>query len=228
MYKRQGRVRAEIFVPEGEKISEKTLNSRLGILGGISILGTTGIVRPMSHDAYIATIRSAVSVADAMGDRTVVLTTGRRSERFAQALFPELAEEAFIQIGDFFQLSLEAVREKKLDRAIHAVFFGKAIKMAQGAPHTHADKSTLSLRRLSQWTLEVSGDMALAAAVAEANTGRHAFFLLQEKAPQVIDHVGDLALAASRSFAGPGIDLRLVIFDFEGLVTFDSASEGQV
>jgi cobalt-precorrin-5B (C1)-methyltransferase len=83
----QSNVSVEVFVPKGEEIAKKTLNARLGILGGISILGTTGIVRPMSHDAFIATIESALSVAQASGQKKVILTTGRRSERFAQHLY---------------------------------------------------------------------------------------------------------------------------------------------
>ena len=81
-------VQVEIFVPDGKVLAQKTLNARLGIVGGISILGTTGIVRPMSHDAYIATIRSGISVAQAMACDTLIFTTGRRSERFAMARFP--------------------------------------------------------------------------------------------------------------------------------------------
>ena len=117
-------------MPEGEKLAEKTINARLGILGGISILGTTGVVRPMSHGAFIATITSALSVARACGLNRVVLTTGRRSERFAQVLWPAVAQEAFIQIGDFFKMSLEAASDLGLEQATMAVFFGKALKMA--------------------------------------------------------------------------------------------------
>ena len=97
----------EIFVPEGEALALKTLNPRLGILGGISILGTTGIVTPMSHEAYIATIRSGISVAAAGGADTLVFTTGRRSERFAMEKFDEFKTETFIQTGDFFRAALE-------------------------------------------------------------------------------------------------------------------------
>ncbi|MCP4669727.1 MAG: cobalamin biosynthesis protein CbiD, partial [Desulfobacula sp.] len=89
----------EIFVPRGELLAKKTLNARLGILGGISILGTTGIVTPMSHDAYIATIKSSIFVAAAKKLNTLVFTTGRRSERFAMLKFKEMKEEAFIQTG---------------------------------------------------------------------------------------------------------------------------------
>lgn len=213
----------EIFVPRGEEMAAKTLNARLGIVGGISILGTTGVVRPMSHDAYIATIHSALSVASAMGSDTVILTTGRRSERFAQDLLPQYPEEAFIQIGDFFKLSLDAVQEKGISRVIHAIFFGKAIKMAQGVPHTHAGKAELSLRQLGDWTLEVTGDQGLADEIAGTNTGRQAFLVLQQRAPLVIDNVGHRVVQASTKFAGPGIAIRVILFDFDGQVAFDSA-----
>ncbi len=148
-----GTVRTEIFVPQGKKLAEKTLNARLGILGGISILGTTGVVRPMSHDAFIATIESALSVARACGLKRVVLTTGRRSERFAQDCWGRIPSEAFIQIGDFFKLSLESAAKRGFVHITLAVFFGKALKMAQGVPHTHAAKSSLTLDKLSGWTM---------------------------------------------------------------------------
>ena len=143
-------VSCEIYVPKGEVLAEKTLNARLGILGGISILGTTGVVRPMSHDAFIATIESALSVARASGLNQVVLTTGRRSERYAQAYWPQLSPEAFIQIGDFFKLSLESAAKRGFNEIKIGVFFGKALKMALGVPHTHAAKSTMTMNNLAE------------------------------------------------------------------------------
>ncbi|MCP5054513.1 MAG: cobalamin biosynthesis protein CbiD, partial [bacterium] len=100
-------VHVEVFVPKGEILAKKPLNARLGILGGISILGTTGIVTPMSHDAYIATIKSSINVAAANKIDTLVFTTGRRSERFAMEIFTTFKEDAFIQTGDFFKASLD-------------------------------------------------------------------------------------------------------------------------
>ena len=138
-------VEIEVFVPAGEEIARRTLNARLGILGGISILGTTGIVRPLSHEAFTATIRAALSVAAAAGAARAVLTTGRRSERFAQALWPELPPEAFVQIGDYFENGLATAAALGLGRVTVAAFFGKAVKMAQGAAHTHAGRVELTL-----------------------------------------------------------------------------------
>ena len=218
-------VRIEIFVPQGRKLAEKTLNARLGILDGISILGTTGIVRPMSHDAFIATIESALSVARACGLNRVVLTTGRRSERFAQSYWQRIAPEAFIQIGDFFKLSLESAAKRGFSHLILAVFFGKALKMAQGVPHTHAAKSSLTLEKLSEWTLETSKNSELSQKISNANTARHAFFILQEHYPQVISHVGKRIVASAKRFAGEKTKIQSIIFSYDGEVVFDSGNQ---
>jgi len=220
-----GMVRTEIFVPQGKKLAEKTLNARLGILGGISILGTTGVVRPMSHEAFIATIESALSVARACGLNRVVLTTGRRSERFAQDCWGRIPSEAFIQIGDFFKLSLESAAKRGFVHIILAVFFGKALKMAQGVPHTHAARSSLTLDKLSGWTKEITKDLELSQKISAANTARHAFEILREHHPEVISHVGKLIVASAKRFAGLKTQIRSIIFNYDGEVAFDSENQ---
>jgi len=212
----------EIFVPMGEKLAEKTLNSRLGILGGISILGTTGIVRPMSHSAYIATITSALSVARASGLDTVVLTTGRRSERFSQTVFDNLPEEVFIQMGDFFEKALQSAAKERLSHIILAVFFGKAVKMAQGIPHTHASKAQLTLDKLAQWAIEVTGDRGFGQDISQANTARHAFDIILDAYPAVIEQVGSRMVAAAQRFAGDQPRIRGIIYNYDGTLVFDS------
>lgn len=212
----------EVFVEDGEHIAERTLNARLGILGGISILGTTGVVRPMSHDAYIATIGSSLAVAAASGLEQVVFTTGRRSERYAMIHFPQLPDEAFVQIGDFFKASLEKAVDTGIKSVTLAVFFGKAVKMAQGAPHTHAAKSDVSLETLAGWALEISGDHSLFNHVKTANTARHAFDMVYPVWPGVIQKVGETMKQWAESFSRGEINIRSLIFDFEGTVIFDS------
>jgi cobalt-precorrin-5B (C1)-methyltransferase len=206
-----GTVHTEIFVPQGKKLAEKTLNARLGILGGISILGTTGIVRPMSHDAFIATIKSALSVARASGLSRVVLTTGRRSERFSQGHWGRIPPEAFIQIGDFFKMSLVSAAKRGFGHITLAVFFGKALKMAQGVPHTHAAKSSLTLDMLSGWAWEITKDLELSQKISAANTARHAFDILREHHPEVIFHVGRLIVKSAKRFAGINTKIRNII-----------------
>jgi cobalt-precorrin-5B (C1)-methyltransferase len=215
-------VKVEIFAPEGEALAKKTLNARLGIIGGLSILGTTGVVKPLSHDTYIATIAAALSVARAAGLDRIVLTTGRRSERFAQAAWVELPGEAFVQIGDFFKRSMEMASARGFGAITLSVFFGKAIKMAQGIDHTHARKSRLTLDRLGAWIIEVTGDAVFAKTVQNANTARQALALLIPKYPQVIAYVGRRIVHAASGFLQTDVHVRSVIFDYQGAVLFDS------
>lgn len=222
-FKKNTAVSVEIFVPEGRKLSEKTLNARLGIIGGISILGTTGLVKPLSHEAYIATVQSAMSVARAQGIERIVLTTGRRSERFSQTLWPHLPIESFVQIGDFFKRSLEIASSKRFESIRIAVFFGKAIKMAQGVPHTHAASATLTLKQLGEWTKKITEDSLFAENICDANTARQAFYLLIDRHPGVIAHVGRRIVRAARSFINTDARIHAVIFDYNGGVVFDSA-----
>ncbi len=219
-------LQVDVFVPAGEELARKTLNARLGILGGISILGTTGVVTPMSHAAYTATIQSALSVARACGQERVVLTTGRRSERFAQYLWPSLPEEAFVQIGDFFKFSLETAAGMMFKKLSLVVFFGKAVKMSQGIPHTHAAKSSMSLSKLSQWVREACGQTELAIAVESANTARQAFDIVRMGCPGVIERVGQEVIVAARNFCDMKIQVQSIILDFEGRIVFDSDGAG--
>jgi cobalt-precorrin-5B (C1)-methyltransferase len=215
-------VTVEVFVPRGAEIARKTLNARLGIVGGISVLGTTGIVRPISHAAFTATNAAGMSVAKACGRDRVVLSTGRRSERFAQRLWPLWPEENFVQIGDFFQSSLELAVEKGFAQVILAAFFGKALKMAQGAAHTHAARSELSLTALADWSLEKGGDPALVGAIRSCNTAREALTLITQARPILVAEVGRRVVASARRFAGGAVKIQCVIFDYEGQVAFDS------
>lgn len=223
-YNKNLSVKVEIFVPEGEIMAQKTLNPRLGILGGISILGTTGIVKPMSHEAYIATIKSSLSVARASGIRGVVMTTGRRSERYAQVLLNKLPDDAFIQIGDFFKMSLEMACRAGLKKITLAVFFGKALKMAQGIPHTHAAKSAMTMHKLSEWSLNLTNNKAFAKKILSANTARHALEFLLNEYPEVVSHVGKLVVQSATLFANIDVYIRGIIFDYNANVIFDSDS----
>ena len=219
-------VHVEIFVPKGEELAKKTLNARLGIVGGISILGTTGIVTPMSHDAYIATIKSGINVAAASHIDTLVFTTGRRSERFAMGIFDDFSEEAFIQTGDFFKASLDlAADQGGIRNIIYTVFFGKAVKMALGFEHTHAAKSELTLKQLAGWAKEVSGSDTLARKIEDANTARHAFSYIHPDYPGITALVGQKIRENALAFCGQQLDIRSIIFDFEGNIVFDSQPE---
>lgn len=218
------RVYIEVFVPKGEKLAKKTLNARLGIIGGISILGTTGIVRPLSHDAYIATIRSGISVARASGSDTLVFTTGRRSERYAMDIFPEISPEAFIQTGDFFKAGIdEVLANQGISNLIYTVFFGKAVKMSLGFEHTHAAKSQLTLRKLASWAKDITGDTCLSENIKEANTARHAFSFIYPHFPDLLNFVGEKMKENALDFAEKKLGIRIIVLDFKGKIAFDSS-----
>lgn len=137
-------VQVMVSVPDGVKLAGKTLNPRLGILGGISILGTTGIVLPYSVNAYKACIAQALDVAVACGCSQVVLTTGRRSEKFAQNELT-LAEECFVQAGDFIGYALGECARRKIAKAIVWGMTGKISKLAAGHLYTHVSDSRVDV-----------------------------------------------------------------------------------
>ncbi|MGA9756578.1 MAG: cobalt-precorrin-5B (C(1))-methyltransferase CbiD, partial [Desulfobaccales bacterium] len=134
------RLGVEIFVPRGEELARHTLNPRLGIVGGISILGTTGLVKPFSHQAYRATIAASLRVAQAMGLQHIGYSTGGKSEGYLKGLLPGLPDEAFVQMGDYVSFALKVATHMGFLKISAAAFFGKALKIAQGFGHTHASR----------------------------------------------------------------------------------------
>lgn len=169
-----GGCRVIISIPDGEERAKKTLNARLGIIGGLSILGTTGIVRPISAKAWTDTIDAALNVARACGCRTVVLCTGRTSELAAMNYFeaPHLPEEAFIMMGDHIAYALQSCHSHGFMQPVLACQFGKLLKIACGHPNTHAAASTMDLSRLRKWTETAGLSGNLISLVSGANTAR--------------------------------------------------------
>jgi cobalt-precorrin-5B (C1)-methyltransferase len=138
-----------ISVPRGEELARKTLNSRLGIVGGISILGTTGIVLPYSEEAFTASISCALDVALACGRQEVVLTCGRQSEQQARESL-SLSEESFIQVGDFMGYALKECAKKGMARVIIWGMIGKLSKLAQGHFYTHVSSAEVDTGFLAE------------------------------------------------------------------------------
>ena len=155
------RLAVEIFVPRGQELAQHTLNPRLGIVGGISILGTTGLVKPFSHQAYRATIAASLRVARAAGLSHIAFSTGGKSEGYLKGFLPDLPEEAFVQLGDYVRFALKVAAGMRFTEITTAAFFGKALKIAQGFGHTHASQGLADLKDLGRWTLDLTGDALL-------------------------------------------------------------------
>ncbi len=160
-----------ISIPNGEELAKKTLNARLGIVGGLSILGTTGMVRPVSSQAWTDTIDAAIDVALACGCRKLVLSTGRTSELAAQRALA-LSEESYIMMGDHAGHALRACSRKGVREIVLAGQFAKLLKIACGHEQTHVSSSRLDLRALAEW-LNASPDTSrLVPLTLKSNTAR--------------------------------------------------------
>jgi cobalt-precorrin-5B (C1)-methyltransferase len=179
-----------LSVPDGEQRAKKTTNARLGILGGISILGTTGIVRPFSTESWRASVLQAVDVMAAQGLPTLVLATGGRTEKAAMRLLPDLPEVCFVEVGDFTGAALKQAVSDGLRDVVFVGMVGKLTKLASGVLMTHYTRSKVDLAVLVEVTAEAGGDAALQEAVRGANTARHAYELWE--AAGLLRGAGDL------------------------------------
>jgi cobalt-precorrin-5B (C1)-methyltransferase len=213
-----GGVSVLVEAPEGERLARKTLNPRLGIVGGISILGTRGTVKPFSHESYLATIESGLDVARAAGLTHVILSTGGRSERLARADLPGVPELACVQFADFFAPALQAAASRGFARVTLSMFFGKLAKQAQGLPNTHARSAPLDLAALAAACAEAGLAPEAVAQVAAANTALAAqeIILASPAAEACLAAVAARALACARKFAGPGPVLEYRLYSQDG------------
>lgn len=211
-------VRVVISVPGGERMARKTTNARLGILGGISILGTTGIVRPFSTASWRASVEQAISVMAAQGERTAVLCTGGRTEKGAMALLPGLPEVCFVEVGDFTGAALRRGMAVRLERVIFVGMAGKLAKLAAGVLMTHYTRSKVDLGLLGEVTRIAGGPAALAQEVTAANTGRHAYEIWEREG--LLRAAGDELCRRVRSVilrAGEGqLEADVAMVDFTG------------
>ncbi|MGC9669518.1 cobalt-precorrin-5B (C(1))-methyltransferase [Planosporangium sp. 12N6] len=221
-------VRVVISVPGGEKMARKTTNRRLGVLGGISILGTTGIVRPFSTASWRASVVQAVGVAAAQGEDTIVLCTGGRTESGAMALLPELPEVCFIEVGDFTGAALRTAVERGITRVVFVGMAGKLTKLASGVLMTHYTRSAVDTGLLGRLTAAAGGSGALMAEVAAANTARHAYELWA--AAGLLRTAGDALCARVRDVlvAFCGLPAEVAMVDFTGKVVVAATEPGWV
>ncbi len=167
-------LRVTLSVPGGEEMARRTLNARLGIVGGISILGTTGIVRPYSTAAFRASVVQAIEVAARQGLTAVVFTTGGRTEKFAMRALPGLPEACFVQMGDFVKAAFQTALRCGM-RHIHVgAMVGKLTKMGQGLAVTHAWKGAVDRELLAAAAAGVGAPEELVAAIRAAETARFA------------------------------------------------------
>lgn len=205
-------LRVVISVPDGEKRARKTTNARLGILGGISILGTTGIVRPFSTESWRASVVQAISVMAAQGLDTLVLCTGGRTEKGAMTMLPDLPDVCFVEVGDFTGAALRRAVENGLTSVVFVGMVGKLTKLAGGVLMTHYTKSKVPLDVLAAL------DDSTAEQVLQANTARHAYEVWE--AAGVLREAGDKLCAqvadVLQRFTEGALSAEVAMVDFTG------------
>jgi cobalt-precorrin-5B (C1)-methyltransferase len=213
-----GDVEIEISVPGGEALAKKTLNPRLGIAGGLSILGTTGIVKPFSCSAWIYGIREGIDVARAAGLTHVAGATGSTSEAAVKALYG-LPDHALIDMGDFVGAMLKHLRAHPIERVTIAGGFGKLTKLAQGMLDLHSGRSEVDFEWLAARAGERGADEALKGRIHKANTAAEALSFAHaagiDLAAAVAEAARETALATLR---GAPVEIEIVVFDRKGEV----------
>jgi cobalt-precorrin-5B (C1)-methyltransferase len=210
-------VRVSFSVPGGEAMAAKTSNARLGIVGGISILGTTGIVRPFSTAAYRASVVQQVDVAAAQRQTTMVLATGSRSERAAFRLFPDLPEVSVVEVGDFTGICLRRMAAAGMRTAAFVGMAGKIAKLASGVMMTHFHRSKVDTTLLADVAVAAGAPAAVVAAATETETARHFFeTCLASGCTRPLDMLCHKAADACRLHVGGALAVEVFMVDFEG------------
>ncbi len=211
------RFTVEISVPGGEEIARKTLNGRLGIVGGISILGTTGIVIPYSCSSWIHSIHRGVDVARAAGHNHVAGSTGSSSENAIQELHG-LAEEQLLDMGDFVGGTLKYLRTHPVNKVSLAGGVAKMTKLAQGLLDLHSSRGSADLTELANIAVQCGANDDLAAKIGSANNVAEAFDLAQDADVAIGDAIAGRAWnTAAAVLNNSSVTLELVIFDRYGI-----------
>ena len=205
-------LRITISVPEGQEIARRTFNPRLGIEGGISIIGVSGIVKPFSEEAFIDSIRKCMTVALASGTERVVINSGGKSERFVKALYPTLPQQAFVEYGNYIGETLKIAHELNIPNITLGVMLGKAVKLAAGHLDTHSKKATMDKDFISEMLKESDLDIDISSITLARE--------IWEKIPQ--GKLNDFACTIIRHCADycnpllPNGQLTILLIDDEG------------
>ena len=216
LFSKTADIAVEISIPGGDKIAEKTLNPRLGIVGGLSILGTTGVVVPFSCSAWIHSIHRGIDVARATGTTHVAGATGSTSEAAIAKLY-DLPDVALIDMGDFAGGMLKYLKANPVERVTVAGGFAKMSKLAMGRMDLHSRRGVVDLEQIAQWLREAGASETLVEEAKQANTAQQILGMAQGAGIDLAGAIANRARnAAAKALAGSGIELDVVVFDRDG------------
>lgn len=183
-----------ISVPNGAEIARRTFNPRLGIEGGISIIGVSGIVKPFSEDAFIDSIRKCMTIAQASGTDHVVINSGGKSERFVKALYPKLPQQAFVEYGNYIGETLKIAHQLSIPNITLGVMLGKAVKLAAGHLDTHSKRATMDKEFITKMLKEAGADID----ISQITLAREIWDKLDDK-----ERFADVVIAHCREHCAP-------------------------
>jgi len=209
-------IKIVVSVPTGEELAKKTDNPRIGILDGISILGTSGIVIPYSTASFAAAIRQQIDVVSSMNDEEVVLTTGGRSEDFAREII-KLPDHSFIQMGDFSGYTIQQCAKKSLKKAYVAGFIGKLAKMAAGVKQTHVKGGKVDMKFLSELAKRCNANSETIRKILGANTARNVQeIVIEDNVDGFFDEITKETCNQMRQHSEEKIPVEVILFNFDG------------
>ncbi len=210
-------IRCTISVPGGQAMALKTSNARLGIIGGISILGTTGIVKPFSTASYRASVVQQIDVASAQGQRTVVLATGSRSDEWAQRQWPDLPAVCFVEVGDFTGVALRRAAGAGVEAIRFVGMAGKIAKLAAGVMMTHFRRSKVEGSLMAEVARRAGASEAVVSAATATATARHFFEVCLEQGELApLRLLCQRAALACADHVGGALQVTVVMVDFDG------------
>jgi cobalt-precorrin-5B (C1)-methyltransferase len=217
-------LRVTFSVPGGEAMAAKTTNDRLGIVGGISILGTTGVVRPFSTAAYRASVVQQVDVAAAQGEETIVLATGSRSENAALSLLPHLDPVCVVEVGDFTGIALRRAAAAGMRNAVLVAMAGKITKLAAGVMMTHFHRSKVDNDLMARVAREASAPRPVVDAATATATARHFFETCRtERFAAPLEALCREARVACEAHVDSKLGVEVWMVDFDGTEVVASA-----
>ena len=161
-----------ISVPGGRELAQRTFNPKLGIVDGISIIGTSGIVQPFSNEAFVEAVRREIEVAVAVGTPVLVINSGAKSEAFLKARYPDLPAQAFVHYGNFIGETLGIAADMKIPEVVMGIMLGKAVKLAEGHLDTHSRSVVMNKAFLKEVAAEAGCSQAAAEAIDSLTLAR--------------------------------------------------------
>jgi cobalt-precorrin-5B (C1)-methyltransferase len=207
-----------ITVPEGEALAEKTYNPRLGITGGISILGTTGIVEPKSIDAYKTSLSLQLDVIRASGGKKVFLVLGYVGERYCRKILG-LSDESFIKIGDHVGFMLEQCEKKGIEKILLVGHLGKLVKVASGQFNTHSRFGDRRIETIAHHAKRCGASREIIEAILLETAAEATISIIRDNGlMKVFDHIAEEVVLRAKNLVGACLKINCIILSLEGEV----------